>query len=92
MLSPEIKEQRKREKMKEVIKKYLDENKIKYEFKDCNSKIYEFILNKEQNIYIRVTTSGDTLINYDKKILGRDYEWLKINKLDVIKTILNRFV
>ena len=92
MLSLEIKEQRKREKMKEAIKKYLDENEIKYEFEDYKSKIYEFILNKEKNIYIRVTTSGDTLINYGKKILGGDYEWLKLNKLDVIKSILDRFV
>lgn len=92
MLSLEMKEQRKREKMKEAIKKYLDENKIKYEFEDDKSEIYEFILNKEKNIYIRVTVSGDTLINYDKRILGDNYEWLKPNKLDVIKLIVDKFI
>lgn len=92
MLSLEIKEQRKREKMKKAIKKYLDENEIKYEFEDFESKIYEFILNKEKDIYIRVTVSGDTLINYGKRILGDNYEWLKLNKLDVIKSIVDKFI
>lgn len=92
MTALEKTEERKREKMKKAIKEYLDENKIKYEFVDSESKIYKFILNKEKNIYIRVTVSGDTLINYGKRILGGEYEWLKLNKLDVIKSILNRFI
>lgn len=92
MLKIEIEDQRKREKMKKAIKKYLDENKIRYEFKDSESKICEFILNKEKNIYIRITVSGDTFINYDKRILGGDYEWLKLSKLDVIKSIVDKFI
>lgn len=91
MLSLEVEEQRKREKMKKAIKKYLDENEIKYEFEDTELKMHRFILNEEKNIYIHITTAGDVFINYDKRILGEDYEWLKLNKLDVIKSILNRF-
>lgn len=80
------KTKRKIEKIRREIKKYLDENKISYEYEEREHEIGidEFILNEDERISIIITIGGDF---YIKK--GSAKEWLDLNKLDIIGTVVN---
>lgn len=71
---------------KKKIKKYLDENKISYEYEEREHEIGidEFILNEDERISIIITIGGDF---YIKK--GSAKEWLDLDKLDIIGTVVN---
>lgn len=80
------KTRKKIEKARKEIKKYLDENKISYEYieRDHEIGIDEFILDEKEQMLIRITIQGGIFI---KK--GSTKEWLDLKQLDVIKTVIN---
>ena len=82
----ERKEKRKRNKMKKEVKKYLDENKINYEFveeKENSFDMCKFIINKEKNIKMGINWTGDTYVDN-----GYSREWIDTDSIYTIAELI----